>query len=118
MRLALDHHFSPTIAEHLRTTGHDVVAVQERGWEREDDESLLTVCDDEHRALLTNNVGDFVTISRSWAVEGRSHSGLIFTSDVSMPRGRHTIGRYLAALEEILLAHPDEHALQDQVLWL
>ncbi|MDQ3306072.1 MAG: DUF5615 family PIN-like protein [Actinomycetota bacterium] len=118
MRLALDRHYAPTIAEQLRVAGHDVVAAVERGWEQEDDDSLLEICDEDNRALLSNNVGDFVTIARTWAAEGRSHAGLIFTSDSSMPRGRRTIGRYLEALEEILQAHPGDEALRDQVLWL
>lgn len=118
MRLALDHHYSPVIADRLRERRHDVVAVVERGWEREDDESLLTMCGDEVRALLTNNVGDFATIARHWAAEGRSHAGLIFTSDAGMPRSRDTIGRYVTALDEVLVAHPADDALRGRVHWL
>ena len=118
MRLALDHHYSPVIAARLRATGRDVVAAVERGWEREDDESLLAICALEGRALLTNDVADFTAISRAWAADGRSHSGLIFTSDAGMPRSRHTIGRCVDALEDLLLRHPDEDAFRDQVHWL
>jgi len=51
---------------------------------------LLGICHQEQQALVTNNVADFTVIVRDWAVEGRRHSGPIFTSDVSMPRGRQT----------------------------
>lgn len=118
MKLALDHHYSRAIAEQLRLLGHDVVAAVEEGLEREDDESLLTICAEGARALLTNNVGDFVPIARRWAAEGRSHSGLIFTSDASMPRGRNTIGRYVAALDGLLRVRGADDALRDQVHWL
>lgn len=118
MRLALDHHYSPRIAELLRTRDHDVVAAVERGWEQEADEPLLSICTQDARALLTNNVGDFVTVARHWATETRSHFGLIFTSDASMPRGRDSIGRYVEALDEILRLHPGADALRDLQLWL
>jgi len=118
VKLALDHHYSPAIAAQLRADGHDVVAAIEVGWETEGDESLLNLCHSEQRALLTNNVADFVAIIRRWAVEGRSHSGLIFTSDTSLPRGRSTIGMYIALLEELLNSNVRSSAFVDRVHWL
>jgi hypothetical protein len=118
VRLALDNHYSPRIASRLRDKGHDAVAAIERGWEMESDDALLTVGHGEHRALLTNNVADFVVVTRRWAVDGRSHSGLVFTSDASLPRGRNTIGRYVQVLDRLLKSLPDDDALVDQIRWL
>ena len=118
MKLVLDHHYSTTIAAKLRDRGFDVVSAIERGWETEDDEALLVLCDKEPRALVTNNVADFIVIARGWAIEGRRHSGLIFTSDASMPRSRQTIGHYVEVLEELLRANPRDDAFTDRVQWL
>jgi hypothetical protein len=118
VKLALDHHYSPQIAVQLRKRRCDVIAVIERGWEQEDDEPLVALCTTESRALLTNNVADFTVIARRWALEGRQHAGLIFTSDASMPRGRHTTGRYVTALQTLIRANPDGDGFTDRVQWL
>lgn len=118
MKLALDHHYSPAIAIDLAGRGHDVIAIAERGWETEDDASLLALCGQELRALLTNNVADFTTIARRLAVEGVQHWGLVFTSDASMPRRRGAIGQYVEALDKLLTSNPSDDALADRVLWL
>lgn len=118
MKLALDHHYSTAIVVQLRQRGHDAVAAIERGWETEDDEDLLALSDEERRALVTNNVADFTIIARRWAIEGRRHSGLIFTSDTSMPRGRATIGRYVDVLDQLMSENPRDDAFADRVHWL
>lgn len=118
MKLALDHHYSTSIAIKLRERGNDAVAATERGWETEDDETLLTICHQEQRALMTSNVADFVVIARRWALEGHRHSGLVFTSDASMPRNRRTIGRYVTALDRLLKSNRKDGAFVDRTHWL
>jgi predicted nuclease of predicted toxin-antitoxin system len=118
VKLALDHHYSVRIAESLRERGHEAISVSERGWHLEADESLLDLCSQEHFSLLTNNVSDFMPIHRRWQAQNRQHSGLIFTSDKSLPRTRAGIGQYVAALQMIFSANPGFEELTDQVLWL
>lgn len=118
MRIGLDNHYSPTIAILLRQAGHHVDAAVERGWERGDDESILAICSSEARALMTNDVAHFTAIHRRWAADGRSHSGLVFTSDAGMPRGRATIGRFVEALDALLRLYPGQEAFRDRVHWL
>ncbi|HWL42892.1 MAG TPA: DUF5615 family PIN-like protein [Ilumatobacter sp.] len=118
MKLALDHHYTRLIAERLRERGHDVVAVIDRGWELLDDEELLDTCHAEQRALLTNNVQDFAVIARRWAADGRSHHGLIYTSDAGRPRTRAATGRFVDDLAELMTAGPATDAFIDQIWWL
>jgi predicted nuclease of predicted toxin-antitoxin system len=118
VKLALDHHYSSRIAVSLRELGHDAIAVSERGWEAETDEDVLALCLEEQRALLTNNVADFAVIVDRWALEGRSHAGLVFTSDKSMPRSSDWIGQYVLALDDLLQSLPGEDAPNGQVWWL
>lgn len=118
MRLALDHHYSPTIALRLRELGFDVVAVQERGWHSVGDEFLLNQCADDERSLLTNNVADFLPIVQRWAQQGRLHAGLIFTSDRSMPRTRAMTGAYVDALSAVLLLYRAPSSAAGLILWL
>lgn len=118
VRVALDHHYTHLIAERLRAVEHDAVAVFEKGWHRASDDELLELCAAEGRALVTNNVRDFVAIAQRWAGEGRRHAGLVFTSDESLPRSRATIGRYVSLLAELMSANPDERAFADRIHWL
>ena len=118
LKLALDHHYSPQIAVQLRKRRYDVVAAVEGGWEAEDDETLLSHCTADGRALLTNNVADFTVIARRWALQGRHHAGLIYSSDASMPRSRRTIGRYVSALQTLIRANPADKAFTDRTHWL
>src|SRR5947208_15888711 len=107
MKLALDEHYSPQIARQLRDRGHDVMAVAERGdLAGLPDEALLHATSHEARALVTNNVDDFVALAREFAAAGEAHGGLVFTSDRSLPRTRAGIGRLVAALEALLVGHP------------
>jgi hypothetical protein len=118
VRLALDHHYSPLIAAAMRERGYDVHAAVELGWQSEADEQLLVLCTGEGRALVSNNVSDFMLIARRWTDEGLVHSGLVFTSDSGWPRRRDTIGRYVDALADFMDAHPADDGLADRVKWL
>jgi hypothetical protein len=116
VKLALDHHYATAIADELRARGHDVTTALERGWHAEDDETLLRRCHEGGRALLTNNVADFITIAARWQSTGRSHAGIVFTSDASMPRSKRSIGLFGTALDTLLTAEPD--AITNQLRWL
>jgi hypothetical protein len=114
----LDAHYADVIAQRLRDAGHDAQTVSERGLKGLDDEPLLALCAHEARALVTNNVRDFVPLARAWAASGRDHAGLLLTADASLPRHKGGVSRYVTVLSALMDAHPGERALADQVRWL
>jgi hypothetical protein len=118
VKLALDHHYSPAIAYRLRELGFDAIAIHERGWHTDTDAVLLHRCAEDARALMTNNVADLLPLAKQWQSEAREHSGLILTSDRSMPRTQATVGAYVAALSAVLRAYSAPHGLSGVVLWL
>jgi Domain of unknown function (DUF5615) len=118
LRLLIDEHYADAIAVQLRADGHDVVTVSERRIKGIDDESLLALAASEDRALLTNNVRDFIPIVRRWATSGLDHCGLVLTSDASMPRHKGSIGLFVQALGVLMAANPTIRALANEVYWL
>jgi len=119
VKLLLDEHYSRRIAEELRAAGHDVESVQERHDLRGlDDRALLAQAAADGRALMTENVGDFMPLIREAAAAGDRHMGVIFTSPRSLPRSTGTIGVYVERIDELLRDRPAEDALAEQVYWL
>ena len=119
MKLVLDEHFSPEIARQLRRRRHDVVAAREdASLHGLTDADLLAHATRERRALVTENVVDFVELHRMALVGGHRHFGLVFTSARTFPRSTRAIGRLVRALDALLDERRADDALADQVWWL
>ena len=118
MRLLLDEHFSPEVARQLRARGHEVASARERPeLHGLADAELLDVAVRERRAIVTENVADFMELHRR-ALVSSSHAGIVCTSGRRFPRTRRGIGVLVRALEALLVADPRTDALRDQVVWL
>jgi hypothetical protein len=119
VRLCLDEHYSPRIAEQLRRQGFDVYAVAERP-------ELRTLCDrelwshvqSERRALLTENLADFMPFVHEAAATGDDHWGLIMSSPRSLPHGKNTIGAFVQRLRALLETNPREADFRNGLHWL
>ena len=120
MRLALDEHFSSSIAKEMRRRYRDdIVAVTERDDLRGlSDELLLTRLHAERRAIVTHNVADFGLLARSVVAGGREHYGIVLVSRRAFPPTRAGIGRLVRALHGLSREHSEEDALVNQTLWL
>ena len=119
MRLLVDEHLSPEIARQLRSRRHDVQAAVERpDLVALPDHELFARMAAERRAILTNNVPDYVRLFNAALGRSQEHYGLLLIDDRSMPRSRNTIGLFVRVLDEFLEANPAEDALRNQLRWL
>ena len=72
-------------------------------------------------ALAEQLLGEAVRTDRHPLIrfrEGRSHAGLVFTSDASLPRTRATIGTYVGLLADLLSDNLDAGAFTGRIHWL
>jgi len=119
LRLLLDEHLSLEIARQLRSLSHDVEAVVERPeLVSLPDGELFARMAAEQRAIVTNNVPDYVKLFGEALSRGDTHYGLLLIDERSMPRSRNTIGLYVRVLDELLEANPAADALRNQLRWL
>ncbi len=116
MRVILDHHYPNAIAAGLRGRGVDVHPLHELQWQEVEDETLLSLCVGQGSVLVTHNVADFMVITRRWSLEGRSHAGLILTSDARWPRSRDGAGALMTALATAADGPPRDWS--DRIHWL
>lgn len=115
LKLLLDEIYDPRIAAQLRRRrGFDVRELGDlRG---ATDEAVFALATADGRALLTENVPDFVPLAVAAASAGRDHDGLILTSNGTFPRARPaTAGAIVAALTTLARTGLD---MTNQVVWL
>lgn len=119
MKLLIDEHYPPSIAEQLRERGHDAVAVQEEADLRGMlDPDLFAEAQRRNRAVLTENAADYIVLDAEYRSRHLAHWGLVFTSNRTFPRGKATTaGALVKALDE-LLRKADSEGPSSTVIWL
>jgi hypothetical protein len=112
LRLLLDEMYPPVIAEQLRLRGHDVEAVAHRVELRAlADPDVFAAAKAEARAVVTENIADFVPLVDECDRRSESHHGLVMVDPAKFPRGgQRTIGRMVTALELLLIQHPEDES--------
>jgi hypothetical protein len=108
LKLLIDEMYPPAIAEQLRERKHDAEAVTERPELRGlADTNIFAVAQQEQRAVVTENIGDFSVIADGYDQRGQAHYGLVFVPPGGYPRGRaSTIGRMVRELDGLSGEHP------------
>lgn len=108
MRVLLDEMHAPGIADSLNAESFDVVAVATGpGLRGTPDAELLAIAAMDERALVTENVADFMSLASQWASTGRAHAGLILTNPKKFNRASLAYPQDLArALRGFLIEPP------------
>jgi predicted nuclease of predicted toxin-antitoxin system len=117
VKLLLDEMISPRIARELREKGFDVEAIKADRPDLEalaDREIVRRVATD-GRAIVSNDVLDFQLIHNQMQASGEEHYGMVFTSDVTMPRNKASVPLWVDALTQFLQTNPAGDALRNRV---
>ena len=114
MRLLLDEMWPPDVARQLRLRGHDAIAVAERPELRgKPDDVVFATAQAEERAVVTENVADYLPLAAARIRAGQGHFGLILTSNRRFPRHEpRTLGHLVAALDKLLSNERGETILE------
>lgn len=116
MKALFDEQLSPRIGEMLRSRGHDVQAVAERGdLAGRTDQLILEIATAEGRVVITNNVKDFRPLAAERLARGESHAGLILLPS-NRARTRGAVELLVNAIDRILRERPD--GLQGAERWM
>jgi hypothetical protein len=115
----LDEMYPQSIAERLRGRGHDAEAVVERTELRAlADADLFALAQTEQRAVVTENLPDFIVIANDYDERGQVHHGVVLVPPSSYPRSdARLVGRMVTELDRLLDEHPDA-AATSQRHWL
>jgi predicted nuclease of predicted toxin-antitoxin system len=113
LKLLLDEHLSPAIADQLRARGHNVVTVAEAGLAGMTDERVLAWAVREQRAVVTNNIRDFRLLHADSLRASSPHFGIVLVTTGKYSLRRDSLGPLVSALDRLLLRSPATDALQD-----
>ena len=118
MRLLLDAHFDPAVAQTLGERRHDVVSVLDLGPDlyQGSDAELLAFAGTERRAFVTRNIRDFVLLHAMWVGREQAHAGIVLVHAKTISEGDR--GAEIRALENLLKLHPRPEDLADTLVWL
>ena len=122
MKLLIDDCFGPEVARRLRDERDQdaVSALEHAGLRGKADRDLFEAAQSDGRALVTENVVDYMPIVLECETERRTHHGLVFTSAERFPRGDPETPERLAEALDALVRERVGHkkAVESPVCWL
>jgi hypothetical protein len=104
------------IARQLRSRGHDVVAATElpRRYRGIPDHEFFRRAQADNRAVVTDNVADFMGVLREHAGRPQPHFGLVFAVRPAFDRARPgVVGEMIRALDGLLAEREGDEPSSD-----
>lgn len=119
MKLLLDEMYPARLAQALRDRGADAEGVDERSPLRGlADEELLVVAAREGRALVSENVADFMRLYGEWGAANRRHAGIVIALSSRFSRTPAGYEVLVDSLTELCARYGGSDALADAVHFL
>ena len=112
-RIFLDQHLPLSIAEALRRSGHEALAVREAGLLGASDDLLLGFAAERRQVFVSSDYWDLIQLSREWNQEGRDFPGIVL---VWRGESEYSPGALVARIEQHIT--PDPARLQNSLTWL
>jgi hypothetical protein len=119
VKLLLDEMYPARLARELRERGEDAEGVDERTPLRGlADEELFAVAAREGRALVSENVADFMRLYGEWGAAGRRHAGSVIALSSRFSRTPAGYEVLVDSLVELCASRPGSEAMADAVHFL
>ena len=119
MKLLLDEMYPARLARALRERGADAEGVDERSPLRGlADEELLVIAAREGRALVSENVADFMRLYGEWGAANRRHAGIVIALSSRFSRTPAGYEVLVDSLVELCAQHAGRETLADAVHFL
>jgi hypothetical protein len=113
LKLLLDEMYSPGLAKALRAADVDACTVAELGLAGSSDPEVFAAAIADGRALLTENVADFVRIAAEHLTAGRHHPGVLIALSSRFSRRAAGIGPLVTAISDVA-----DQQLTDRLVYL
>jgi len=117
LRILLDVHIAPEVADRLRASGIDAIAVsswQDGRLRDADDEAILRAAHKDRRTLATFDVSSIPKLILQFVNEDIDHSGVIFVNSKTIPQAN--IGALVRSLETLARFYKQAD-LRNMVAW-
>ena len=83
MKFLLDQDVYALTERFLREQGYDVIHVNEVDLDATPDEQIMEYASENHRAVVTFNIRDFVPLAIQYYDDGKEHYGVVVSKELS-----------------------------------